>query len=151
MKRLREDTCPRSNRIRRIPEAAWPPLSRPSTPSRLALRPDAVAGNHGDSGRRAAISQRNAGQSLASSTAGLAPSTDLRGLNRPGAILPPKWSARQLYQVLRQISQARSSLRTVSLSMRSNRGSNPMPGPAGTRIVPCADTVTSGRIMSSSQ
>ncbi len=41
---------------------------------RRNLRPDAVAGNHGDSGRRAAISQRNAGQSLASSTAGFAPS-----------------------------------------------------------------------------
>src|SRR5260370_6553940 len=41
---------------------------------RRNLRPDSVAGNHGDSGRPAAISQRNAGQSLASSTAGLAPS-----------------------------------------------------------------------------
>src|SRR5216683_6621601 len=41
---------------------------------RRNLRPDSVAGNHGDSGRRAAISQRNAGQSLASSTAGFAPS-----------------------------------------------------------------------------
>src|SRR5216683_7119958 len=118
---------------------------------RSNLRPDAVAGYHRDSGRGSAVSQRNAGQSLASSTAGLAPSTDLRGLKRPGAILPPKWSTRQLYQVLRQTAQARRSLRTVSLSMRSKRGSNPMPGPLGTRKVPCGVTVTSGWMMSSAQ
>src|SRR5882672_8772446 len=43
---------------------------------RSNLRPNAVAGNHGDSHRGTATSQRNARQSLASSTAGFAPAAN---------------------------------------------------------------------------
>ena len=41
------------------------------------------------------------------------------------------------------------STRVVSFSMRSRRGSKPMPGPCGTAMVPRGDTVTSGSMMSS--
>src|SRR6266852_4667171 len=49
---------------------------------RCNLCPDAVAGYYRDSSRGAAASQRNAGQGLASSTAGIRAARKLRGLER---------------------------------------------------------------------
>ncbi len=50
-----------------------------------------------------------------------------------------------------RLNQARRSTRLVMLSMRSRRGSKPMPGPLGTVMVPRGLTVTSGEMMSSCQ
>jgi len=47
--------------------------------------------------------------------------------------------------------QTKRSSRTVKVAILSVRGANPIPDLAGTRIVPCALTVTSGEITSSCQ
>jgi hypothetical protein len=47
--------------------------------------------------------------------------------------------------------QEKLSLRTVTESMRSRRGSNPIPAAVGTVMVPWGLTVTSGLITSSRQ
>ncbi len=54
-------------------------------------------------------------------------------------------------ELLDSLLQTRRSFLTVSFSILSRRGSNPIPGPVGTRIVPRDETVTSGWMISSSQ
>jgi hypothetical protein len=66
------------------------------------------------------------------------------------AAITARWGARPA-EVSTYTDQASRSLRTVNFSMRSIRGVKPIPGSVGTRIVPCADTVTSGSMMSSCQ
>jgi len=123
----------RAQSNRQIPEAAWREQSRlfsTFTACGVTSAPMPSPGITGDSHRGTATSQRNARQSLASSTAGFAPSAKLRDMERLSfrplqssrpAILPPKAVCAPALPGASEVLRAAITFTMMPCPIQSNR------------------------------